>query len=97
MSVLVLAEVDNGTLSPATARIVAAASQLGPVDLRRMESNEPAALGAGNPAIQTRPDGSKWVKVFYATDRDPTSSPRSPPSTPRRWCCSDRSGRSRAS
>ena len=33
MSVLVLAEVDNGTLSPATARIVAAASQLGPVDL----------------------------------------------------------------
>jgi electron transfer flavoprotein alpha subunit len=33
MSVLVLAEVDNGTLSPATARIVAAASTLGPVDL----------------------------------------------------------------
>jgi electron transfer flavoprotein alpha subunit len=33
MSVLVLAEVDNGHLSPATARIVAAASQLGPVDL----------------------------------------------------------------
>jgi electron transfer flavoprotein alpha subunit len=33
MSVLVLAEVDNGNLSPATARIVAAASTLGPVDL----------------------------------------------------------------
>jgi electron transfer flavoprotein alpha subunit len=33
MSVLVLAEVDNGILSPATARIVAAATQLGPVDL----------------------------------------------------------------
>ena len=33
MSVLVLAEVDNGMLSPATARIVAAATQLGPVDL----------------------------------------------------------------
>jgi Electron transfer flavoprotein, alpha subunit len=33
MSVLVLAEVDNGALSPATARIVNAASQLGPVDL----------------------------------------------------------------
>lgn len=33
MSVLVLAEIDNGALSPATARIVAAASRLGPVDL----------------------------------------------------------------
>ena len=33
MSVLVLAEVDNGILSPATARIVAAATQLGSVDL----------------------------------------------------------------
>ena len=33
MSVLVLADVDNGVLSPATARIVNAASQLGPVDL----------------------------------------------------------------
>lgn len=33
MSVLVLAELDNGLLSPATARIVAAASQLGTVDL----------------------------------------------------------------
>ncbi|MBJ3784780.1 electron transfer flavoprotein subunit alpha/FixB family protein [Devosia sediminis] len=33
MSVLVLAEVDNGILSPATARVVAAASQLGPVDV----------------------------------------------------------------
>ncbi len=33
MSVLVLAEVDNGTLSPSTARIVHAASQLGSVDL----------------------------------------------------------------
>ncbi|OAM77644.1 electron transfer flavoprotein subunit alpha/FixB family protein [Devosia elaeis] len=33
MSVLVLAEVDNGVLSPATARIVNAASKLGPVDL----------------------------------------------------------------
>jgi electron transfer flavoprotein alpha subunit len=33
MSVLVLAELDNGNLSPATARIVAAATQLGPVDL----------------------------------------------------------------
>lgn len=33
MSVLVLADVDNGVLSPATARIVNAASKLGPVDL----------------------------------------------------------------
>ena len=33
MAVLVLAEVDNGVLSPATARIVAAATQLGPVDV----------------------------------------------------------------
>ncbi len=33
MSVLVLADVDNGVLSPSTARIVNAASQLGPVDL----------------------------------------------------------------
>jgi electron transfer flavoprotein alpha subunit len=33
MSVLVLAELDNGTLSASTARIVAAASRLGPVDL----------------------------------------------------------------
>ena len=33
MSVLVLAELDNDVLSPATARIVAAATQLGPVDL----------------------------------------------------------------
>ncbi|ODT83512.1 MAG: electron transfer flavoprotein subunit beta [Pelagibacterium sp. SCN 64-44] len=33
MSVLVLAEVDNGVLSPSTARVVSAASQLGPVDL----------------------------------------------------------------
>lgn len=33
MSVLVLADIDNGLLSPATARIVHAASQLGPVDL----------------------------------------------------------------
>lgn len=33
MSVLVLAEVDNGNLSPATARLVTAASQLGPVDI----------------------------------------------------------------
>ncbi|WP_235935622.1 hypothetical protein [Devosia aurantiaca] len=33
MSVLVLAELDNQKLSPATARITAAAAQLGPVDL----------------------------------------------------------------
>jgi electron transfer flavoprotein alpha subunit len=33
MSVLVLAEIGNGVLSPATARVVAAASQLGPVDV----------------------------------------------------------------
>ena len=33
MSVLVLAELDNGALSPSTARIVSAAAQLGPVDL----------------------------------------------------------------
>ena len=33
MSVLVLAELDSDVLSPATARIVAAATQLGPVDL----------------------------------------------------------------
>ncbi|KKB08673.1 electron transfer flavoprotein subunit alpha/FixB family protein [Devosia chinhatensis] len=33
MSVLLLADVDNGVLSPATARIVSAAAQLGPVDL----------------------------------------------------------------
>ncbi|SMQ59014.1 electron transfer flavoprotein alpha subunit apoprotein [Devosia lucknowensis] len=33
MSVLVLAEVDDGVLSPATARIVAAAANLGPVDV----------------------------------------------------------------
>jgi len=33
MSVLLLAELDNGTLSPSTARVAAAAAQLGPVDL----------------------------------------------------------------
>ncbi len=33
MSVLVLAEVDNGALSPATARVVAGAAQLGPLDV----------------------------------------------------------------
>jgi len=33
MSVLVLAEVDGGALAPATARIVAGAAQLGPVDV----------------------------------------------------------------
>lgn len=33
MSVLVLADIDNGLLSPATARIVHAARQLGPVDV----------------------------------------------------------------
>lgn len=45
----------------------------GPVDLRRMENETPdSQLGAGNPAIQTRPDGSKWVKIFYATDRSAT-------------------------
>ena len=33
MSILVLAELDSDVLSPATARIVAAATQLGPVDL----------------------------------------------------------------
>ncbi len=33
MSVLVLADVDNGVLSPSTARVVNAANQLGPVDL----------------------------------------------------------------
>lgn len=33
MSVLVLAETDNGALSPSTARVVAAVSALGPVDL----------------------------------------------------------------
>jgi esterase/lipase superfamily enzyme len=31
-------------------------------------------LGAGNAAIQVRPDGSKWVKIFYATDRSATFS-----------------------
>ncbi len=33
MSVLVLADIDNGVLSPSTARVVNAANQLGPVDL----------------------------------------------------------------
>ncbi|HZY68790.1 MAG TPA: FAD-binding protein [Devosia sp.] len=33
MAVLVLAEVDGGRLAPATARVIAAAAQLGPVDL----------------------------------------------------------------
>ncbi|WEJ57828.1 electron transfer flavoprotein subunit alpha/FixB family protein [Devosia sp. FJ2-5-3] len=43
MSVLLLAEHDNGKLSPATARLVAAASQLGPVDLL-VVAEEPAAI-----------------------------------------------------
>src|SRR5690606_3433525 len=43
MSVLLLAEHDNGKLSPATARLVAAASQLGPVDLL-VVAEAPAAI-----------------------------------------------------
>lgn len=43
MSVLLLAEHDNGKLSPATARLVAAASQLGEVDLLVVAEN-PAAI-----------------------------------------------------
>ncbi len=46
MSVLVLAEVDNGLLSPATARIVNAAAQLGPVDLLVLGSREAADAAA---------------------------------------------------
>lgn len=43
MSVLLLADHDNGKLSPTTARLVAAASQLGPVDLLVVAEN-PAAI-----------------------------------------------------
>lgn len=46
MSVLVLAEVDNGVLSPSTARIVQAASQLGPLDILVPGSAEAAAAAA---------------------------------------------------
>lgn len=46
MSVLVLAEIDNGALSPATARIVAAASQLGPVDVLVTEAGSAAEAAA---------------------------------------------------
>ena len=37
MAVLVLADHDLAALSPATARVVAAAAELGPVDLRRLD------------------------------------------------------------
>lgn len=43
MSVLVLADLDNGQLSPATARVVAAASQLGAVDLLVLDAAASAA------------------------------------------------------
>jgi electron transfer flavoprotein alpha subunit len=43
MSVLVLADLDNGQLSPATARVVAAASQLGAVDLLVLDATASAA------------------------------------------------------
>lgn len=46
MSVLVLAEVDNGILSPSTARVVAAVSALGPVDLLVPGRAEPASAAA---------------------------------------------------
>jgi len=45
MSVLLLADHDNGTLSPATARLVAAASELGAVDLLVVAEN-PAPIAA---------------------------------------------------
>ncbi|WIY53380.1 FAD-binding protein [Devosia sp. YIM 151766] len=47
MAVLVLAELDNGILSPATARIVAAAAQLGPVDLLVPGPHAAAEAAAG--------------------------------------------------
>ncbi|MHA6298500.1 electron transfer flavoprotein subunit alpha/FixB family protein [Devosia sp. CAU 1758] len=46
MAVLVLAELDNGVLSPATARIVAAATQLGAVDLLVPGPRGPAETAA---------------------------------------------------
>lgn len=59
--------------APAEDASTGSLQETGPVDLRRMESPTPdAQLGAGNPAIQVRPDGSKWVKIFYATDRSAT-------------------------
>jgi electron transfer flavoprotein alpha subunit len=45
MSVLLLADHDNGVLSPATARLVAAAGQLGPVDILVIAEN-PSAIAA---------------------------------------------------
>ncbi|MFD2648561.1 electron transfer flavoprotein subunit alpha/FixB family protein [Devosia albogilva] len=49
MSVLVLAEVDNGVLAPATARIVAGAADLGPVDVLVVG---PAAAASAAAALQ---------------------------------------------
>lgn len=53
MSVLVLADIDNGLLSPATARIVNAASQLGPVDLLVPGPAGAAAAGAAIAGVNT--------------------------------------------
>lgn len=52
MSVLVLAELDNGLLSSATARVVHAASQLGPVDLFVPGPRAAADLGASIAGIR---------------------------------------------
>ena len=49
MSVLVLAEVDNGVLAPATARVVAGAAELGPVDVLVVG---PAAAASAAAALQ---------------------------------------------
>ncbi|MCP8884860.1 FAD-binding protein [Devosia sp. XJ19-1] len=46
MGVLVLAELDNGTLSPATARVVAAAAKLGAIDLLVAGPRAAAEAGA---------------------------------------------------
>jgi electron transfer flavoprotein alpha subunit len=53
MSVLVLAEIDNGALSPSTARVVAAASQFGPVDIL-VPGSDAAAAEASKLAGVTR-------------------------------------------
>lgn len=60
MSVLVLAELDDGVLSPSTARVVAAVSVLGPVDL----------LVVGSPEAATAATRIAGVKSVLTADVD---------------------------
>lgn len=63
MSVLLLADHDKGELSPATARLVAAASQLGPVDLLVVAEN-PDSIAA----VAAKIAGVRIVQVVKAAN-----------------------------